>query len=307
MPNSRPERIEDFTETGTVAHQTLGERAVQHFIEGTDTGEEILNTVYPPHIYDPVRRAIATEIMGKEIAKLVGAEGNGELERLRGKVDEWFGGIDVVQSPVHDFWSTFELLPLVKTKRLSRFVTAGNVDWHQEVRDIDALTLTWMPFIESHLDVFGPGPWPIAHLKSVFAVQSAIYAAAQASNSANIAHYRFEHSDEPVTLVQKPGAEFFLDGNGRLYRALMAGKQQVNCWVGYMDDEQPRDYWVSTGLLKNLCYDIIDNETTDPEASAAALTLLRKQLADNEVARTNYDLWIRKHFPQLEDRLALAN
>lgn len=277
------------------------------FLEGTDEGIELLRSVYPAHIYDQLRRDIAAEIIGKELAKLTGIDGNGELQRIRDFTQDTFEGINVVSSPVHDFWSTFELLPLVKTKRLSQFVTAKNVAWHQEPRDIDQLTLGWMPFIEARPDVFGTGPWPIPVLKAAFEEYPLVLEEAKESNAENVGKYRFEHSDEPITIVQASADEYLLDGNGRLYRALMAGKASVNCSMGVMEGEYPTDYWISSGLLNNLAYEIMNNLESRPEVSEAATTLLRYQLASNEIARINYALWVGKHFPQLDSVLGLES
>lgn len=270
------------------------------FVEGTSQGNETLHNVYPPHIYDPVRRGIATHILGKEIAKITGLRGDRALEQSRRQVADWFDGIDIVMAPVHDYWSTFELLPLVKTKRLSRFITAENVDWQPDERPIDELTLTWMPFVESRPDQFGPGPWPIGKLRQVFTADPDLMQQAQISNGSNIGKYNFDHHRDPITLVRGPESDFFLDGNGRLYRAFMAGRRTVNCMIGTMDGKRPVNYWVSTGLIKSLCYDILDRADDSPAVSKAASILLQDMLATNQIARINYRLWIRKQFPQLE-------
>lgn len=261
---------------------------------------ESLYSVYPSHIYDPVRRAIAVEIMGKELAKLIGCGGGKPLELLRQKVNQWFDGVPEELAPVHDFWSEFEMKLLAKGKRISRFVTAANVTWRREVRDIDSLTLAWMPFIESRPDIFGSEPWPISRLRAAFDAHPELRPEAQRW----VSDYSFDN-DEPITLIQQPNEQFMLDGNGRLNRAFMAGKTAMNCWVGHMHDKHPRDYWVSTGLQRRLCYDILENETLDPELSNASLTQLRRQLQTNRVARINFDLWVRKRFPQLDSALLL--
>jgi hypothetical protein len=265
---------------------------------------ENLYSVYPSHIYDPVRRTIAVEIMGKEMAKLIGHGGGKELELLREKVSEWYDGVPKELAPVHDFWSIFEMLLLAKTKRISRFITAANVDWRREVKLIDSLILAWMPFVGNRPEIFGPGPWLIADLRARFDTHPELDTERQEYVQRYFAHYKFDR-EEPITLVQQPDEQFLLDGNGRLYWAFMTGKMEINSWTGYMPDEPLRDFWVSTGLQRRLCYDILENEMLDPELSGAALTQLRRQLQTNRVARINYDLWVRKRFPQLDSMLFL--
>lgn len=260
--------------------------------------------VYPDHIYDPTRIRIATEILGKEVAKLVVAQNDAELEMHRDLVGEWFKGTEQELSPVHDFWCTFELLPLVKTKRLARFVTAQNVDWQPEKMDMNDLVLTWMPFIEQHAE-FGEGPWPVPRLRSIFTQNPDIYAEASEQNKANRSRYGFNRDDDPITITTRDdGTQYLLDGNGRLYAALMAGRDEIRTWHGRMDGDKPVNYWVSTGLLKDLCYTVVDEAETNPEAAQAALTLLKQQLATNDVAKANYRIWIEQYFPELAEKVA---
>lgn len=260
--------------------------------------------VYPDHIYDPTRIQIATEILGKEVAKLVVAQSDAEPEAHRGLVGEWFKGTEQELSPVHDFWSTFELLPMVKTKRLARFVTAQNVDWRPESMTLDELTLTWMPFVEHHPE-FGEGPWPVPAIRSVFVQHPDIYAEAAEQNQTNRSRYGFNRDNDPITIVtREDGVQYLLDGNGRLYAALMAGRDEIRTWHGRLIGAKPENYWVSTGLLKDLCYTAIDEADTNPEVAKSALILLRAQLASNDVAKANYHIWIKQYFPKLTDKIA---
>lgn len=158
--------------------------------------------IYPDHIYDSTRVQIATEILGKEVAKLVVAQNDAELEAHRRLVREWFKGKEQELSPVHDFWCTFELLPLVKTKRLARFVTAQNVDWRPENMNIDDLELTWMPFIEQHPE-FGEGPWPVPAIRSIFEHHPDIQTEAAEQNRANRSRYGFNRDNDPITIVTR--------------------------------------------------------------------------------------------------------
>jgi hypothetical protein len=259
--------------------------------------------VYPEHIYDPTRIQIATEILGKEIAKLVVAQSDAELEAHRGVVGEWFKGTEQELSPVHDFWSTFELLPMVKTKRLARFVTAQNVDWRPENVELNKLVLTWMPFIEHHPE-FSEGPWSVSAIRSIFAQHPDIHAEASEQNRANRSRYGFNRDNDPITIVTRDDeVQYLLDGNGRLYAAIMAGRDEIRTWHGHMTGTKPENYWVSTGLIKDLCYTIADEAEANPEVANAALVLLRTQLASNDIAKANYHIWIKQYFPELTEQL----
>ena len=262
--------------------------------------------LYPQHLFDPERRSIAIEILGKELAKLIGAKGNGELATYRQIVSTWFQGSQQELSPVHDFWGTFDSLMSVKTKRLCRFVTAENVHWGVESLNLDDLILTWMPFIENHSE-FGPGPWSIPRLKSVFKEYPDLYATAKEENDKNRNHYKFDRTGDPITIVKRgEGQEvYLLDGNGRLYGALMAGKNAISAHVGHMDGPKPINYWVSTSELKNLCYIAQDSLAHgNKKLHNAAIKLIKNAFEESTTAIANYKIWIQQYFPRLNQELS---
>lgn len=263
-------------------------------------------SLYPAHLFEPERKLIAIEILGKEMSKLIGAKNNEELARNRQLVSTWLDGSQQELSPVHDFWSTFDLLMLVKTKRLCRFVTAKNVKWGVGSLAIEELSLTWMPFIERHTE-FGPGPWPIPKIRSVFADNPNLYAKAKEENDKNRNHFNFDRTTDPVVIIKldKDRDAYFLDGNGRLYGALMRGKEHVNAWVGHMEGRKPVDYWVSTGELKNLCY-IAQDALRDgnQELHDAAIKLIKNTFEESIIAVINYKIWIQQYFLELNQELS---
>lgn len=273
-------------------------------IEGTSRATDTIFSTYPDHLFDPTRREIAAGIIGKEVAKLIGGVDNDRLAELQNTAYGWFDGLEAMHPPVREFWSLFELLQLVKNKRLSRFVTASNVHWEREERGIDEIQLNWMPFLEVNSGFFGTKPWQVGEVRKVFEKHPQLYEEAQLAESLNLSHYGFDRSEDPVTIVQLPNEDTrLLDGNSRIYGALMSGQTQHNLWVGYMEDEQPYHYWVSSGILKDLCYQVLDNLAGNVELSNAALTTLLHHISTNSSARANYNLWLRKDFPELEEVL----
>src|SRR4051812_12060254 len=75
------------------------------FVDGSKDAADILKKIYPTHLYDKLRRKMAIELAGKEIAKIVDAQNNHELEKIRHAVEELYEGREGVYAPVHDFWS----------------------------------------------------------------------------------------------------------------------------------------------------------------------------------------------------------
>src|SRR6185503_12438848 len=103
--------------------EQLGVIAPQ-FVDGTPEAYAVLQEIYPMHMYDPLRRQIALELAGKEIAKILDAQNDGQLAAMRHAVDDLYSGREGVYAPVHDFWSLIEMILHVKKKELPELITA---------------------------------------------------------------------------------------------------------------------------------------------------------------------------------------
>lgn len=275
------------------------------FVDGTPEGYAMLQKVYPDHVYDRLRRQIGLELAGKELAKILEAEDDAQLASMHRAVASLYEGREGVYAPVHDFWSLVEMILHVKKKELPELITAENVVWTLEDMAVSDLHLTWMPYLEQHPEYFGDKPWSISHLQEVFAKRPAILeqAIGYQEKAAPTAEHNFDQSDEPITLVHRDGRLELIDGNGRLYRALLAGRDIVPCQIGRMTGKMPRNYWVSAGALKQFCLEIRGYAETDLEGFASGLSYLRTKLRLNSLALINYELFLRSDFPEFEDSL----
>jgi hypothetical protein len=258
--------------------------AATDFVDGTPDGYKILHKIYPAHVYDAMRRKIAVELGGKEIAKILDAENNKTLEKIRSAVGDLYDGRQGVYAPIHDFWSFIEMVLHIKKKELPELITARNVTWETIELPLETLHFTWMPFLEQHEDVFGPKPWYIASLQKVFFQKPELLIEAQ---------------DEQKQTVGERQHKF----NGRLYRTLLQGGDTISCYIGTMEGPMPVDYWVSAGALKQFCLEVRGYAETDLEGFANGLSYLRTKLRNNSVALINYELFLRKDFPQFENSL----
>src|SRR5687768_1647442 len=119
-------------------------RLSAQYVEGTADSGEILRKLYPRHLYDPVRRSMAVELGGKEIAKIIDAENDLELERIRRSVEVMYDAREGVYAPVHDFWSFIEMVLHIKKKELPELITAENVQWTRKELPLEALAMNWM-------------------------------------------------------------------------------------------------------------------------------------------------------------------
>jgi hypothetical protein len=275
------------------------------FVDGTPEAYSELEKIYPEHIYDPLRRQIALELAGKEIAKILDAKDNKQLDHMRHAVEELYSGREGVYAPVHDFWSLVEMILHVKKKELPELITAANVTWSQEDIPIERLHITWMPFLEQRQDVFGPKPWNIAELQRLFFQKPDLFKEAQENQRQTVGdqQHNFDQSEEPIALIYRHDQLELIDGNGRLYRALLDGRETVSCQIGRMEGTTPKNYWVSAGNLKQFCLEIRGYADTDLEGFASGVSYLRTKLRNNSLALINYELFLRKDFPEFESSL----
>lgn len=281
--------------------RTLG----SDFIDGTPESYKSLYKIYPKHIYDPLRRKIAMELGGKEVAKILNAEDNDELNKLRGSVEELYDGREGVYAPVHDFWSFIEMILHVKKKELPELITAQNVTWTKEDLPIESLHITWMPFLERNKDIFGEKPWEITDLQKFFFQKPKLFEQAKKEQFESVGkqQHNFDQSDEPLSIVYRDRDLELIDGNGRLYRALLHDKESISCYIGRLRGPMPVNYWVSAGALKQFCLEIRGYSGVDLEGFANGLSYLRTKLRNNTVALINYELFLREDFPEFEERL----
>lgn len=275
------------------------------FVDGTPEGYDILDTIYPAHIYDDLRRKIATELVGKEIAKILDAENDAQLAQHRQAVGDLYEGQQGVYAPVHDFWSLVEMVLHVKKKELPELLTAQNVTWKKEDLPIEQLHITWMPFLEQRQDVFGPKPWQVADIQRIFFQKPELFEEAKVQQRETVGEqqHNFDQSDEPIALVYRHGNMELIDGNGRLYRALLGGKDAISCYVGRMKGAMPINYWISSGSLKQFCLEVRGYADVDLEGFANGLSYLRTKLRNNTIALINYELFLRADFPEFNDSL----
>jgi hypothetical protein len=275
------------------------------FVDGTPEGDQALYEVYPKHLYDKLRVEIAVELAGKEIAKILDAENDDQLSQHRAAVAAMYDGRQGVYAPVHDFWSLVEMVLHVKKKELPELITAQNVTWTREELPLEELHITSMPFIERHQEIFGPKPWKIADLQRIFFQKPELFEQAVADQRETVGEqqHNFDQSAEPIAIVYRNKQFQLIDGNGRLYRALLAGKDTISCYIGRQEGVMPINYWISAGTLKQFCMEVRGYADVDLEGFANGLSYLRTKLRNNTPALINYTLFLRGDFPEFQDSL----
>lgn len=287
-----------------ILHRVLKQVSSQ-YVEGTAEGSQILRKLYPRHLYDPLRRDMAVELGGKEIAKVLDVESTEELERIRKAFDEMYDEREDVYAPIHDFWSSIEMVLHIKKKELPELITAENVQWSVQDVPLGELEMTWMPFLTKHEAIFGKKPWKVAELQRIYSQSPELLEQAKQDQIEIIGdqQHKFDQSQEPIAVLRRTDGYSLIDGNGRLYHAILTGKETIKCYVGVMQGDAPTNYWISSGSIKQLCLEIRGYASTDPEGYVHGSNYLRTKLRLNSTALINYQLYLRDDFPEFEELL----
>ena len=275
-----------------------------HFVDGTEEGTRVLFKVYPKHIYDTLRRKIAVEFAGKEIAKILDADDKWLL-KLQHIVDDLYSGQSGVYAPVHDFWSFIEMILHVKKKELPELISAENITWNIEDILIEELSITWMPFLEQRQEIFGPKPWKVKDLIRIFSTDHKLFDQAQSKQREAVGdkQHNFDQTNEPIVVVHRNNKLDLIDGNGRLFNALLDNQRTISCYIGKLQGRVPINYWVSAGSIKQFCLEILSYKGLDNDAFNSGLSYLRTKLSNNKIALINYELFLRADFPELDEGL----
>jgi hypothetical protein len=275
------------------------------FVDGTPEAYKTLHEIYPKHLYDRLRRKMAVELTGKEIAKILDSESNAELEKMRCGVNDLYDGRQGVYAPIHDFWSFVEMVLHVKKKELPELITAENVSWKQEELALEQLDINWMPFLEQRQDIFGSKPWRIADLQRIFFQKPELFEEAKREQQKMVGErqHGFDQSEEPIAILYRNDKLELIDGNGRLYRGLLAGQETIQCYVGRLEGVMTMNYWIGAWTIKQFCLEIRGYAEVDLEGFANGLSYLRTKLRNNTPALINYELFLRNDFPEFEDSL----
>lgn len=280
-------------------------QVTSQYVEGTVEGGQILRKLYPRHLYDPLRREMAVELGGKEIAKVLDADSNKELKRIRKAVDDIYEERSDVYAPIHDFWSYIEMVLHVKKKELPELITAENIDWSIQELPLSDLEMTWMPFLTRNEAIFGKKPWKVSEIQQIYSESPELLEAAKQDQLEIIGdkQHKFDQAEEPIAVLRRGDRYELIDGNGRLYHAILGGKETIRCYVGVLNGDVPTNYWISSGSIKQLCLEIRGYASTDPEGYIHGTNYLRTKLRHNNTALINYQLYLRDDFPEFEEAL----
>ncbi len=205
---------------------------------------------YPKHIYDPIRYEVAANIISHELKKLFPSFSHDEYQKLSGQILEW--PLDPKKyslSPEpRDFWNGVEgIMTGFRLKGVVKFITSENVSWTKE-------KVSPLKFIFT-TDHFSVNNEKIPTLnKSASEVLSWLKEKGYLEEATKKVEedYRVgipRVADPIYCKKDDKGSYFAFDGNGRVLYALLKNIDSISAFVGVLEGEKPRNYWIYTMLL----------------------------------------------------------
>lgn len=228
-----------------------------------------MNRLYPDHIYDPLRRKIATALIEKELDKL--GINTGEAAKLLGrKLDG-----------EHTFWNGFEgLMGGILLKPLVDRLTAANFAWTEQDLKVDDIQLASKLEQLNLIPNLDPHKLFLKDIKAYLTNHPA-EEAEHKKIAETFAGTDLQNSYPVIAQTTEDGF-MVLDGNRRALLAAMRGEPTVKAWVCDKHGEEPKDFWYPIGDMIRLVYLYKTNES--PELLAALRTFFKDLFSRSKVA-----------------------
>jgi len=227
---------------------------------------------YPEHIYDPVRRSIAAEIVEKEFKKAFPSVSGEEVKKWLDSFDE------------HSYWGAVDGIigsSLLKPIML-HFLTARNFRWEKRQLPLEEIQLSSKL---NQLDMLGdldPHNLLLSEIR-----QQLISNPEEVTEQKRIVESLSQdevQNQYPVIAREREGRAMVLDGNRRALQALLMDEQTIEAWYCVTNGEEPRDYWYPIDDMMRL----VRLSRTSEIAKANARFTLNAIFEQTEVARTAF-------------------
>ncbi|MBL8160134.1 hypothetical protein JNJ66_06785 [Candidatus Saccharibacteria bacterium] len=209
--------------------------------------------IYPDHLYEPSRVALAQQILQKELRKLfpeLSPENRGQLDIA---VTGWAqrpSEYHLDEMELRDFWNIFAaMMESVKLKpKFVTLLTAGNYHWRREQLVVADIGMS-SPFDQLQ---------QLPGLKARPGTTFADIGKALSDKPDLIAEHRriveshstdAEQNTYPIIVREQDGRLQVMDGNRRALLAFMHGQRLIDAWVYRSDGEAPKDFWVPVNDL----------------------------------------------------------
>lgn len=244
---------------------------------------------YPEHIYDPTRRQLAEELMSKEFGKLFP---DADQAALNHNIAGWHTEPEKYHmNGVMDFWDSFAaLFEQVKLKPgFTHMFTAANASWSR--REIEVKNIQMTSPLEQINRI--PDLEIVPHITIGTVVTAAEEAGVVDEQKAINDSFSTDSQDAyPIIVRELPdGSQRVYDGNRRSIRAGLYKRPTIDAWVGTLDGDTPRDFWVPVGEMYQLVR-YYRSASTDSERQTAR-NMLEVLFLASSIARINFELRIK--------------
>lgn len=228
--------------------------------------------IFLPHLYEPLRRQIAAQFIQHEWRKLFPQlRGEQMWKSIDAQIADWYETLTI-----RNFWNAIHGITIgFRLTSIVPWITSLHVKWEEKDVLFDELWFRGKFGPISSLEVETPD--------LAGAVKEAIFRHKNREFFEKTKQYFELHkndteprSDSPIFVVRKKDKLRVIDGNGRVLKAIIDGKNSIRAVVGEPTAEPPLyEHWMPTSLLVDLVFwhkRQVQNgrDTTDTIASTIA-------------------------------------
>jgi len=269
----------------------------------------IMEHVYPKHMYDSIRIEIAAQQMQHEFRKLLPSISDLDWPKYDRDIESWFVGKKSELAPIHDFWNGFEgIMRGFKLKGLLQWVTAENIIWKEVNVPVKEIVFVWnIP----DLSFIGRTPYlaqsvisslnkPENRSKKEMIKKRSDEKAKEFVDSRNDQNALLFNDKKGGSVTSMKGYQI-LEGNRRVLKAVADEVDEIKAYVGEFAndaDSHPRNYWISTGFLRNLVSLADDAIANNDQASLLAIEkVITQSLESSDSAKIVFKLRVLQRTP----------
>jgi len=254
---------------------------------------------YPNHIYDKKRLDIATQFMQKRFRKMFPSLDSETFSIVDADIAAWPEKYLKKDDNIEKFWDTVYAIKLhTAHKWWVNCLTAENVDWSLQEVSLDDVLIMWPRLGEPSLgSLLGEAPFTKKQIEKT--LEDRDVRKSLEENSDYYASNTLPRDHYPVVGILDGGKIKLEDGNRRALRKILQGEETILVYVGVFTDNTtvPKNYWVSTGWLRQLVL-IADRDVKEngDEGKDKYKDLLRNLFIESPVAMTTYETKVAEGF-----------
>lgn len=212
--------------------------------------------MYPKHLYDPIRVAVARDYITHEFRKMFPSlREPSSWEVIDSDVKNW-----LTSEPLsaRDFWNTFHGIAMgYKLKNhLTQLLTAENISWERKEFPVKQF---WFGVSLDHMqERWKDAPSAEVVIEYFNKPENQERRNKELEYSLSLSKQAFERDSHPIIAIHKQFTEevrcSVYEGNRRLLKAILEGSDTILADVGtYTTEEKiPKNFWLPTSFLIDL-------------------------------------------------------